>query len=198
MRTNFSRQHIRQAGSKGSRNTFGDFVCMVCHNFVSAEAALSGVHNRNHCPYCLSSRHLDLFEAGDRLSACKSNMRPVALTLKKTAKKYSSAGQGELMLVHLCDECGKPSINRIAADDDVATVLEVFERSRELDQVTNSTLTQGGIVILETGHLLFVREQLLGRNRNGGLLFPDDLHQHPLPAAPVELAVEDLLPRPEI
>jgi len=164
MKTNFSRQHIRQAGSHASRSTFGDFVCMVCHNFVSAQPALSGVHNRNHCPYCLSSRHLDLFEAGDRLSACKSNMRPVALTLKKTARKYSSAGQGELMLVHLCDECGKPSINRIAADDDLAAVLEIFERSRELDQRTKSTLTQSGIVILETGHLLFVRQQLFGRN----------------------------------
>ena len=62
MKTNFSRQHIRQTGSNGLRNTFGDFVCMVCHNFVSAEPAVSAVHNRNHCPYCLSSRHLDLFE----------------------------------------------------------------------------------------------------------------------------------------
>jgi hypothetical protein len=142
---------------------------MVCHNFVSAEPALSGVHNRNHCPYCLSSRHLDLFEAGDRLSACKSNMRPVALTLKKTTKKYSRAGQGELLLVHLCGECSKLSINRIAADDDIATVLEIFEGSRELDKGTKSTLTQSGIAILETGHLPFVREQLLGRKRNGGL-----------------------------
>ncbi len=137
---------------------------MVCHKFVSAEVALSGVHNRNHCPYCLSSRHLDLFEAGDRLSACKSNMRPVALTLKKTTKKYSSAGQGELMLVHLCDECGKPSINRLAADDDLVKVLEILERSRKLDRVTRSRLSRSGIVILEAGHLLLVREQLLGRN----------------------------------
>jgi hypothetical protein len=143
---------------------------MVCHNFVSAEAALSGVHNRNHCPYCLSSRHLDLFEAGDRLSACKSKMRPVALTLKKTAKKYTSTGQGELMLVHMCDECGKPSINRIAADDDSSTVLEIFERSRELDPGTKSTLLESGIVILETGHLGFVRDQLWGRNRDGRIL----------------------------
>ncbi len=170
MKTNFSRQHVRQAGSTGLRNTFGDFVCMVCHNFVSAEPAVSGVQNRNHCPYCLSSRHLDLFEAGDRLSACKSNMRPVALTLKKTARKYSSAGHGEVMLVHVCDECGKPSINRIAADDDSAAVLEIFERSRELAEGTKSTLAQSGIVILETEHLLFVREQLLGRNSNGGSL----------------------------
>jgi hypothetical protein len=164
MRTNFSRRQVRQAGSHGLRNTFGDFVCMVCHNFVSAEAAFSGVLNRNHCPCCLSSRHLDLFEAGDRLSACKSSMRPVALTLKKTAKKYRRAGQGELMLVHLCDECGKPSINRLAADDDLAKVLEIFERSRDLDKGTGSALAQSGIVILEAAFLFVVRERLLGRN----------------------------------
>jgi DNA-directed RNA polymerase subunit RPC12/RpoP len=164
MKTNFSQQNTRRAGFNSSRNTFGDFVCMACHNFVSAETALSGVQNRNHCPYCLSSRHLDLFEAGDRLSACKSNMRPIALTLKKTAKKYSSIGQGELMLVHLCDECGKPSINRIAADDDFETVLEIFEGSRELDTGTKSTLTRSGVIILEAGRHLLVREQLLGRN----------------------------------
>ncbi|MGZ6317482.1 MAG: RNHCP domain-containing protein [Anaerolineales bacterium] len=160
MKTNLSRQHNRRAGS---RNTFGDFVCMVCHNFVSAEPGLSGVRNRNHCPYCLSSRHLDLFRAGDRLSACKSAMRPAALTLKKTAKKYATAGQGELMLVHVCDECGKPSINRIAADDDLLRVFEIFERSRELDEDTKSRLAQSGIDLLETGHFLFLREQLLGR-----------------------------------
>jgi hypothetical protein len=164
MKTNFPQSHLRRASFNGPRNTFGDFVCMVCHNFVSAEAALSGVQNRNHCPYCLSSRHLDLYEAGDRLSACKSNMRPVALTLKKTTKKYASARQGELMLVHLCDECGKPSINRIAADDDIETVLKVFERSRELEMSTKSTLARSGVTILEAGHHLLVHEQLLGRN----------------------------------
>ncbi len=170
MKTNFSRQQTRQAGANSLRNTFGDFVCMVCHNFVSAEAALSGVHNRNHCPYCLSSRHLDLFAAGDRLSACKSHMRPVALTLKKTAKKYAHAGQGELMLVHVCDECGKPSINRIAADDDPARVLAVFESSQDLDMDTRSALIQSGIVILEPEHLLLVRTQLVGHSQAGALL----------------------------
>jgi hypothetical protein len=164
MKTNISRQDMRQACSPGSRNTFGDFVCMVCHNFVSADAAFSGVRNRNHCPYCLSSRHLDLFEAGDRLSACKSSMRPIALTLKKTAKRYSSATHGELMLVHVCEECGKPSINRIAADDDLAMVLKVLEKSGEMDGDAKRRLAQSGITILETGRSLSVREQLLGRN----------------------------------
>lgn len=105
-----------------------------------------------------------LVEAGDRLSACKSSMRPIALTLKKTAKKYSSARPGELMLVHLCDECGKPSINRIAADDDIAALLEVLGRSGGLGTSSRSTLAQCGIVMLEPGDFAVVREQLYGRN----------------------------------
>ncbi len=163
MKTSMTRQRVRQHGSQGSRNTFGDFVCMVCHNFVSAEAAISGVQHRNHCPYCLTSRHLDLFEAGDRMSACKSRMRPVALTLKKTVKRYPSAGQGELMLVHLCEECGKASINRIAGDDNLSAVLKLLESSRILDSGTKSTLAQSGIDILDADHLILVREQLFGR-----------------------------------
>ena len=155
--------HTHPPGSGGLRDTFGDFVCMVCHNFVSADVALSGVHNRNHCPYCLSSRHLDLFEAGDRLSACKSRMRPVALVLKKTAKKYPGRHQGEIMLVHLCQECGHISINRIAADDNDVAVLETFQRSRDLDLHTRSTLTRSGVTILAAGQHRLVREGLLGR-----------------------------------
>src|SRR5512141_10251 len=126
MRTRFTNQRT-YTRSNGLRTTFGDFVCMNCHNFVSAEAALSGVQNRNHCPYCLSSRHLDLFEAGDRLSACKARMQPVALTLKRSARKYARPGDGELMLVHVCEDCHKVSINRIAADDDNETLLGIFQ-----------------------------------------------------------------------
>jgi hypothetical protein len=166
MKTNFSKQYTRRAGSNGLRNTFGDFVCLACHNFVSAETMLSGVHNRNHCPYCLSSRHLDLYEAGDRLSACKARMRPMALTLKKTGKKYNQTNQGEMMLIHLCDECGKLSINRIAADDDIETVLEIFEGSRKLDVEMKSLLTRAEITILEGADSRLVRERLLGRNWN--------------------------------
>lgn len=144
----------------GGLNTFGDFVCSTCHNFVSAEVALSNVKHRNHCPYCLSSRHLDLYEAGDRLSACKARMRPVALTLKKTAKKYAGASPGELMLVHICEACGKLSINRIAADDDNQKALEIFEASARLDECTQSMLMESGIRILRAADDAFVHQQL--------------------------------------
>lgn len=149
----------------GRRDTFGDFVCLVCKNFVSTEIALSGVWNRNHCPYCLSSRHLDLYEAGDRLSACKAPMRPIALTQKLTAKKYAQSGQGELMLVHLCTECGQASLNRIAADDDLESVYRVFQSSQSLAASVKTALAQNGVALLSTEASRFVQEQLWGRGQ---------------------------------
>lgn len=146
--------------SNGMRNTFGDFVCLHCHNFVSAEAAISGVHNRNHCPYCLSSRHLDLFEAGDRLSACKARMKPVTLTLKRSSRKYARPGDGELMLVHVCEECGKVSINRIAADDDNEQVMSLV--AGNLDDDLRCLLIETGIVPVDTAEMHLVRGGLFG------------------------------------
>lgn len=109
--------------------SFGDFRCGHCRNLVSAAHLLSGVNNRNHCPYCLWSCHLDLFVAGDRLSACKGQMKPIGLTMKKSRNKYQLEQRGELMLVHECTECGMLSINRIAADDDPENILIIFQDS---------------------------------------------------------------------
>ena len=116
---------------KYSASTFGDFKCAHCHVIVSSAHFLSGVNNRNHCPYCLWSCHLDLYTPGDRLSACKGQMRPVGLTLKNGRNKYRLEKRGELMLVHQCIECGSLSINRIAADDDPSTIIAIFQASAE-------------------------------------------------------------------
>jgi hypothetical protein len=157
--TSFATQRIyTRPGKLG--NTFGDFVCLHCGAFVSAGGSMSGVRNRNHCPYCLSSRHLDQFEAGDRLSACKGRMKPVALTLKRTRKKYAS--QGELMLVHRCEGCGKLSINRIAADDDEQAMLAVLEDSAQLDRANRDRLAQAGITPVDATDANRVRQWLWG------------------------------------
>ncbi len=144
-------------------NSFGDFICMTCRNFVSSEELVSGVHHRNHCPYCLSSRHLDLFKAGDRLSACKARMQPVALTLKRTSKKYSREHRGEIMLVHQCEGCGKISINRIASDDNAEFLLEVFETSCSRKSIDGSLLKQDNIDLLTPKDRPILQVQLLGR-----------------------------------
>ncbi len=137
------------------------FECVYCHVFVSSEPALSGVQNRNHCPYCLWSRHLDLFHAGDRLAACREKMKPVGLALKKSAKKYGS-GLGELMLVHQCQECGKVSINRIAADDLADTLYGVFERSLAIDARSRAMIKASGVEMLTARERGVVKARLFG------------------------------------
>lgn len=150
--------------SNGLRNTFGDFVCVQCDNFVSAQVAVSGVHNRNHCPYCLSSRHLDLYAAGDRLAACKARMKPIGLTLKRQHKKYARFDQGELMLVHHCEECGRLAINRVAADDDNEAILAVFHSSLQINQHLDRLLTEEGITLLGVADRQIVTWRLFGQN----------------------------------
>jgi hypothetical protein len=145
------------------RSSNNDFRCLNCSNYVSAMAELSGVRNRNHCPYCLWSRHLDLYAAGDRLSACKAPMRPIGLTMKPGHNKYARAG-GELMLVHLCQDCGHLSINRIAADDDDQILAEIFSISSSLPFGIQESLLTSGIRLLERGSENIIRRQLLGMN----------------------------------
>ncbi len=137
-----------------------DFICKHCRAYVTAEVLLAGVRNRNHCPYCLWSRHLDLYQAGDRLSACKGAMQPVGLTRKLTFKRYVCAGQGELMLVHHCSECGEISINRIAADDDAEALLALYQVS--LESTLAERLARQGIHLLDREDAYAVRTQLFG------------------------------------
>jgi hypothetical protein len=150
--------------SSGQRDTFGDFVCVHCHNFVSAQAALAGVNHRNHCPYCLSSRHLDLYAAGDRLSACRARMKPIGLTLKRRSKKYARGYQGELMIVHRCEDCGRFAINRIAADDDNEALVAVYQNSLQLDGHIQHSLVEDGIALLGSADRKIVEWRLFGQH----------------------------------
>jgi hypothetical protein len=143
--------------------SFGDFKCAHCHVIVSSAHMLSGVNNRNHCPYCLWSFHLDLYASGDRLSACKAPMKPIGLTMKKGRNKYQREPRGELMLVHECTGCKTLSINRIAADDDPGTVLAVFEESLMLGHQFHALCQDHGIMILRAEDTKHVSTQLYGR-----------------------------------
>lgn len=140
-----------------------DYRCIHCGYYVSATTYLSGVANRNHCPYCLRSRHMDHTKPGDRLAACKEKMDPIGLTIKRTAKKYARENQGELMLIHQCTGCGKVSINRIAADDIPQVIYEVFEDSFNLDQQDRKLLESAGIRILSVKESSIVQTRLFGR-----------------------------------
>jgi hypothetical protein len=144
--------------------SFGDFKCAHCLVLVSSAHLISGVNNRNHCPYCLWSCHLDLYAAGDRLSACKAPMKPIGLTMKMGRNKYQRDSRGELMLIHQCTECRTLSINRIAADDDSGTVISVFQESLMLGHPIHTLCQEYGIVMLKSEDTRIVYTQLYGRS----------------------------------
>ena len=145
---------------KYSAASFGDFKCAHCGVIVSSAHFLSGVNNRNHCPYCLWSCHLDLYAAGDRLSACKGQMKPIGLTMKNGRNKYRLEKHGELMLIHQCIECATLSINRIAADDEPSRIVNVFESS--LEERILDICHQHGITVLHRADVDILHKQLYG------------------------------------
>jgi RNHCP domain len=125
------------------------------------------VQNRNHCPGCLWSRHLDWHNAGDRLSSCRAAMRPLGLTTKRGRNKYASERDGELMLIHECSACKKVVINRIAADDNAAALLALFEDSYGTDVAFRAALDSSGVSILTAHDRDLVRKRLFGSSRMG-------------------------------
>lgn len=94
-----------------------NFECKNCGNRVSYKAW--GTKNRNHCPYCLFSLHVDK-EIGDRKSKCCGLMKPIGRFCKP---------DGEEMLIHECNVCGLIRKNRVAGDDNFDEVekLAVLE-----------------------------------------------------------------------
>ena len=76
----------------------------------------SGGRHRNHCPFCLYSKHVDAGRSGDRASACGALMAPIGAFQRPN---------GEHVVVHRCLGCGFERFNRIAADDDFDFVLSL-------------------------------------------------------------------------
>lgn len=100
---------------RASRREDG-FRCVHCGSPV--HAAAWGTSNRNHCPRCLWSRHVDGV-IGDRRSACAQAMEPIAVAARP---------DGEWAIVHRCTGCGQLRVNRIAGDDDEVVLLALALR----------------------------------------------------------------------
>jgi hypothetical protein len=166
--------------TRGGRQQEQGFRCLHCHLLVSTDSIFSGVRNRNHCPYCLWSRHVDSSQAGDRLATCQAQMKPIGLTFKSTRKKYGIDRYGELMLIHLCAGCGKVSINRIAADDAAEMILGVYQSSLQLEAQMRSQLAGEGIRALDATDREIVNIRLFGKgSKRGETLEQEDDHGVP-------------------
>ena len=91
------------------------FKCDSCEESVSYESY--GTKNRNHCPFCLASLHIDN-EVGDRKSNCGGLMEAIGKIYKP---------DGEEVLVHKCKNCGLVRKNRVAGDDSIDKVAALSE-----------------------------------------------------------------------
>jgi hypothetical protein len=87
--------------SRKSENT-----AFQCENCGANVMPLTNGSYRNHCPYCLFSKHLDI-HPGDRLSDCQGLMRPVNID-------YS--GKKGYQVIHQCIKCGKLQRNKVAVN----------------------------------------------------------------------------------
>jgi hypothetical protein len=90
------------------------FKCGRCRAFVGT--TVSGGRHRNHCPLCLTSRHVDLRRPGDRASPCRALMPAIGVAFRP---------DGEQMVVHRCNGCGIERRNRVAADDNHIALMRL-------------------------------------------------------------------------
>ena len=90
-----------------------EFKCENCKNNIAKHPEWSA---RNHCPYCLYSKHLDDKSPWDRLSQCQWLMKPIWIDNKKN--KW-------WMIKHKCNKCGKEILNKLAPDDNFLDFVKI-------------------------------------------------------------------------
>jgi DNA-directed RNA polymerase subunit RPC12/RpoP len=79
------------------------FICVNCGKTI---LPLNNGSYRNHCPYCLYSRHVDK-QPGDRKEHCGGLMEPIGIRYK--------SGKG-YQIVHRCLVCGEERVNKAAVN----------------------------------------------------------------------------------
>lgn len=88
-----------------------DFVCEVCGSHVNH----LGYTARDHCPYCLFSKHVDN-NPGDRMCFCHGRLKPIAIERgKKDGYK----------IVYRCEKCGAIKKNKAAHDDNMDLIIDI-------------------------------------------------------------------------
>ena len=86
------------------------FICENC----GEEVLPLGYTARDHCPYCLCSKHVDI-NPGDRSNTCKGLLEPVGIEKFKDSYK----------IVYKCMRCGEAHKNIMAKDDNMDLIIEL-------------------------------------------------------------------------
>ena len=86
------------------------YICEHCNKEVKP----LGYTSRDHCPYCLYSKHVDI-NPGDRMNECKGLMEPIGI--EQTNKR--------MKIVYKCKKCGEIHRNITANDDNMDLIIEL-------------------------------------------------------------------------
>ena len=93
------------------------FICENC----GQENHVNRPEIRNHCQFCLCSKHVDKNIPGDREAECGGILGPIDVDYNK--KKG-------WILVFKCLKCGAISRNKVASDDNIDMVQKISQRAR--------------------------------------------------------------------
>ena len=86
------------------------FICENCHKEVNP----LNYSSRDHCPYCLYSKHVDI-NPGDRNNNCHGLLKPIEIEKYKDTYK----------IIYECEKCKEKHKNIIAKDDDMNKIIEI-------------------------------------------------------------------------
>lgn len=87
-----------------------EFICEKCSRAVSRLKYTA----RDHCPFCLYSKHVDI-NPGDRMNSCLGLLIPVGIEKFKDTYK----------IVYRCERCNESHKNITAKDDNMELIISL-------------------------------------------------------------------------
>lgn len=86
------------------------FICENCGQKVEKSSYTA----RDHCPYCLYSKHVDI-NPGDRANTCQGLLEPIAIEKFKDSYK----------ILYRCLKCGQTHKNIIEKEDNMDVIISL-------------------------------------------------------------------------
>lgn len=87
-----------------------EFICEYC----GIKVKKAGYTARDHCPYCLTSKHVDILP-GDRQNICHGLLIPIGIEKFKDTYK----------IIYKCDKCNEIHKNIVIKDDNMDKIIEL-------------------------------------------------------------------------
>lgn len=89
-----------------------EFICQNCNKTVKPLIYSA----RDHCPYCLCSKHVDI-NPGDRNNSCQGLLKPIGIEKFKDTYK----------IIYKCEKCLQEHKNIMAKDDDMNEIIKISQ-----------------------------------------------------------------------